>query len=489
MKDRPTRPAGQVSVEPARDAAEPALSPLGDSTSPLGAAAQAIDGSPRMALQRQQLARTFGPAAGVVQRVTLKGHLDEVEAEAIKEARWDGSFTESMTSLSSTVDLILEAYRQRKEDKLKTAGRPEYDALEGLQLVLPKTGYPQNPDAEPKAWAHYLTVLSSSGRIPRGLMLVYDYCRGISKNHPGMASMGSLRADADNLIAGRPHFHPDIVKGMETKPGHHRRHIIAWHTLLAFTNKVYRALGDKAIAMLEERIKALALDKDARLLKAQELLDKVPDPAARTLLSALYVMNSNPENLWVGEGKENSGINIGRITILNQMAKWQSVEDMLLTVEEWGQVSGTTAVADAKMRAHGFAATILNNQFTNMSSQALDENKVKGHKLTSHGLDAFYARLRQARYEAEAYQDPNDSTNAFLNTESGLLEQMRDSIDAWILGNLDYDVGYDDKRPEEILQQRPRIINAIQQIITILKAEQKDIEPGMVKDVFEALLR
>lgn len=472
-----------------QETAEPALSPLGDSSSPLAATARSIDGSPRMAVQRRQLARAFGPAAKVAQRVTLKEHLAAVEQEAVQAARWDGSFADSMASLSTTVEVVLDAYRQRKANNRKTAGRPEYDTLEPLKLLLPQPDYPQNPGAPPDAWAHYLNVLLNSGRIPRGLMLVYEYCKGISKNHPGMASMGSLRADATNLITGRPHFHPDIVKGMETKPGQHRRHIIAWHTLLAFTNKAFHALGGKAIAMLEARIQALAQGKDARLLKAQELLEKVPDPAARTLLCALYVMNSNPENLWVGEGKENSGINIGRITILNEMAKWRSVEDMLLAVDGWGQVSGTTAVADAKMRAHGFAATILDNQLTNMSSQVMDENKVRGQKLTSYGLDAFYARLRQARHEAEAFQDPNSPDNAFLDVENGLLEQLRDSIDAWILGNLDYDVGFDDERPKEILEQRPRIIGAIGQVTAILKAEEKDIEPGMVKDVFDALLR
>lgn len=489
MKDRPSRPAGQAPVQPVQEKAEPALSPLGNPSSPLSQTAQSIDGSPRMALQRRQLARTFGPAAGVVQRVTLKEHLDEVEKEAIGEARWDGSFADSMTSLATTVDVVLDAYRQRKKDSLKTAGRPEYDALEDLKLVLAQPDHPQNPDALPKSWDEYLNLLATSGRIPRGVMSVYAYCKGISKHHPGMASMGSLRADANNLAAGRPHFHPDIVGGMKTVPGQHRRHIIAWHTLLAFTNKVYQALGPKAIAVLEGRIKVLAQLNDPRLGKAQELLDKVSDPAAKILLSALYVMNSNPENLWVGEGKENSGINIGRITLLGEMAKWQSVEDMVLSVDNWGLVTGTSAVADAKKRAHGFATTMLSSALANMSAQTMDENKVKGQKLTSPWLDAFYGRLRQARYEAEAFQLPNAPTNAFLDVEKDLLEQLRDSIDAWILGNLDYDVGYDDQRPKEILQQRPRIIGAIEQITTILKAEDQKIEPGMVKDVFDALLR
>lgn len=486
MKDRPTRPAGQVSVEPARDAAEPALSPLGNSSSSLSVAAQSIDSSPRMALQRRQMARTFGPAAGVVQRVTLDGHLDEIQQNAVDLGRWDGSFQESLDSLGTTVAMVLQSYEARKLSGSRTSGRPEYDQIELLKLL--DDGFQQNPGTPGQAWNEYITVLNNAGRISRNLMQVYEYCMGKSSSHPGSASLGSLWPDASGALKGRPHFHPSVTDALKTNPKTHRRHIIAWHTLLAFVNKVFEALGGTAIDLLKARLEALAQVNDARLATAQKLVEKLNiAPDVKIMMCALYVMNSNQGNLWVGEGKENSGINTARLNILNEMGKWRLTEDMVLGVETWGQASEKTTVGEAKLRAHKFAVSILEHSLSNEASDFTYADAVRGQPLGTVELGTFYGRVLSARHQA-SLDESGERSAITVATEQSLLEQLRAAVDSWIVSNLDYDVGYDDQTPGGILQDRQNIVGAIKRINVAIKQQNQEIDASEVKSVLDALL-
>lgn len=442
-----------------------------------------------MALQRRQMARTFGSAAAVVQRVTLDEHLQEVQKIAIGSARWDDSFEESLANLGSTVAMILQAYQERKARGAPSGTRPEYNQIEALKLL--QDNFEQDPDTPAENWRQYIVVLDSGGRVSKSLMQVYEYCLGKPVNHPGAGSLGGLKPDGQGGATGRPHFHPDIVKGLPTKPGQHRRHIIAWHTLLAFINKVAGALGAKAFELLAQRLAELEHIGDARLATARQLAEKVPgaDKDAQVLLCALYVMNSNPKNLWVGPGKENSGINTGRIAILNEMGKWRVTEDMVLGVDAWGSASNETTVGQAKLRAHELGASLLEHALEHLASDFdVPAEEVRGTPIGTFALKVFYGRVLKGRHAAGVSDESGEASSTFAGTEQSVLEQARSSIDSWIVSNLDYDVGYDEDRPQEILEERADIVGAIKGIAAVMKQQLHEIDASEVKSVLDALL-
>ena len=200
-------------------------------------------------------------------------------------------------------------------------------------------------------------------------------------------------------------------------------------------------------------------------------------------------MNSNPRNLWVGPGKENSGINTGRLAILNEMGKWRVTEDMVLGVDTWGTVPEETTVGQAKHRAHEFGSSLLGRTLEHLASD-YDEpaKRVRDWTIRAFELSVFYGRVLKARHEAAVTDESGEASSQFAAIEQGLLEQARSAIDSWVVSNLDYDVGYDEERPQEILQERDDIVGAIKGISVIMKQQKNEIDPDGVGSVLDALL-
>jgi hypothetical protein len=137
--------------------------------------------------------------------------------------------------------------------------------------------------------------------------------------------------EGDKVSAsGRPAFDAK-ASGVGIRPGQHRRHIIAWHTIRgAIRNLCSRAL--KAGSKAKDVLITIFNDFNQRLPASDKDDDDAADSAtgatasgdpkdvelAELLHFALTSLNSNVNNLWPGGGYENSLIN----TYQGVLKKW-----------------------------------------------------------------------------------------------------------------------------------------------------------------------
>jgi hypothetical protein len=187
------------------------------------------------------------------------------------------------------------------------------------------------------------------------------YVLGADMSPPGTGSFRSLKVIGNGTtepfkLGGRPAFASETLGLLRAAPGQHRRHITAWHSIRQgmerFLNTPVPSSADAAPPPskadqlkgmwsrselpIRIRLEAMALSTDKTpdqyireklsLTPDQtyDLNDGLTETALNSHLAAdfgalpdlnaqvkctLFAMNSNPGNLWLGKGSDNSGIN------------------------------------------------------------------------------------------------------------------------------------------------------------------------------------
>lgn len=194
----------------------------------------------------------------------------------------------------------------------------------------------------------------------KGLM----YALGAPVAKPGSGGLGSLEIGFASSIKGRPAFASYTQSILPTPPGMHKRHITAWHTMRGAMQKYlespvltdsekqqkFKELWQNSALPLPIKMEAIKLitGKDIRELiplntpltqLAQNSNEQtvrntiLNDPQAQQafipimneifsglnlndmIKTTLFSMNSNPRNLWVGDGNINQQINTAFNTV------------------------------------------------------------------------------------------------------------------------------------------------------------------------------
>ncbi|MEO0624073.1 MAG: hypothetical protein AAF183_17880 [Pseudomonadota bacterium] len=199
--------------------------------------------------------------------------------------------------------------------------------------------------------------------LPQPLRMMLAWWLGNKKMSRGERGVG-VKIAPDLTVDGRPPF-SEYTKAelpKELVPHNaetHMRHVVAWHNIReGFNSWIVQPPQDARIAELtkllndaEAGMPKAVLDEMGR--KLDELIkegtvarDTLGNLSANALvIKALYYMNSNPENLWRGDGPVNSGLpNIFNTTM-----------DALRKV-----LSGATTLQEIYTRLQTFAATAEN---------------------------------------------------------------------------------------------------------------------------------
>lgn len=412
----------------------------------------------------------------VIQRVTIQDYLADAKHN-INENDWDPSYDDDLETIEVVVTQFL---RQAKVfRKFVTGTRPEGFLLRTLNLVTNNGSV--NPDANPANWKTYIDNLASTNRVSRAEISVLNYCLGLTSSKPGTTSLGSLKFQ-DGRIEGRPRFHTDAQKGITLRAKEHRRHIIAWHNIREFANEVYKRMPDQIINILTPLLEALK--KFNIYDKAKELVAKLGlhDDKEILLLEALYIMNSNAQNLWPGQGKENSGINIASMNIQEEMESWENLNDMVRAVDKWNfsKPQQDTVPKQAKALVFGLVKERLNTPtiFFKALPGKLEE---LNFQVKDADLKKFYQRW--ALYKKASFVNKADEA---LAKEVEILEHIKEIVTKWIISHMEFDLGFDDASTEQAIS-RDNILEVIPVFYKTI-FEGGVLEAGEVKTVFTNLL-
>lgn len=189
---------------------------------------------------------------------------------------------------------------------------------------------------------------------------------------PGAGDLSSLRFEGSR-VEGRPAFSgmTDILmnaQGRATIPTQHKRHIIPWHGMQGAMDKLYRQAEQAGrLDQLNDSVRTMiSYAPPIVAQEAESLVSRVPGATAtqKNVLKLLYIMNSNPNNLWPGDGAENSRLNsvstgmqrrLGPDAITNKAALKTFARAMI------DELDGETnpKVIQAKMRAIGTIQTLV----------------------------------------------------------------------------------------------------------------------------------
>lgn len=129
---------------------------------------------------------------------------------------------------------------------------------------------------------------------------------------PGSGGLGTLSI-VNGQVEGRPAFAPWTQEYLRNNPAQARRHIIAWHLLRDLMNELINN-NPAGIAGVAQSLGSLAiLAPDEVLNGVVNKLEQVPartygdmGEVGKVILKILYIMNSNPGNLWLGNSIVNS---------------------------------------------------------------------------------------------------------------------------------------------------------------------------------------
>ncbi|MGV3526173.1 MAG: C80 family cysteine peptidase [Candidatus Sericytochromatia bacterium] len=186
-----------------------------------------------------------------------------------------------------------------------------------------------------------LTQLQINRRITDAQLHAVSFALGERYVPPGTGSLGALRLGEDGQIHDRPGFSRATISELDVAPGEARRHITAWHTIRGSVNQllaeglnpaeiVTAAVGDPAV---------YPGVSEARLTEIDALVAERP-LGERGLLKLMFIMNSNPNNLWIGDGNTNSTINGASMQITgglqNALAAQNPGLALTALVQQWG---------------------------------------------------------------------------------------------------------------------------------------------------------
>ncbi|MEX0369232.1 MAG: hypothetical protein AB3N09_01275 [Tateyamaria sp.] len=167
-----------------------------------------------------------------------------------------------------------------------------------------------------------LTAMQLGNMLTKRETMLLQWMLGTKKESRGERGIGIKMKD-DGTISGRPPFATytkeyineiELAANLDTN----MRHVVAWHTIRHAYNDVIQKVGKDQVfdvlgklyaekeGQIPDKIK-LQLDGKLKQLREDGVLKGPDDPAAAGY-AALYVMNSNTENLWNGDGPSNQAL-------------------------------------------------------------------------------------------------------------------------------------------------------------------------------------
>lgn len=166
---------------------------------------------------------------------------------------------------------------------------------------------------------------------------------------PNMGSFNTLSIEGGS-IKGRPNFAKFTQEKIPLQPDQHRRHITAWHTIRASMEAYIGSQPQPSEADLEDLWSHCAIDGH---IKAEALAHMREEENKGAYIEAnhnnggqlnsdfhdlsfqdktkvlLFTMNSNPANLWPGDGNVNTAINTAFNTIKGTLSDTEDTDDAL----------------------------------------------------------------------------------------------------------------------------------------------------------------
>lgn len=274
---------------------------------------------------------------------------------------------------------------------LRTMGLPRYRRIERQRAVLDATRdrldeelRDSNPDPrllEALGWAVEALAFSPVG------------------GSGGAGSLSVVRDEGRIRIRRRAGWEAHVDEALgRPRPGQHRRHIIAWHTIRQAVENVINRLvaadpemSDRIVAGLEDFLRANAPAEQADE-EMEESAER--DPLLSVLERVLSTLNSNPGNLWLGEGYENSLIN----TFQHMMRGW--AEAVLATAREEGGDSAAAGLIDRLGQFEARSMASGNARYRIVSESVLEFVRAR-IAVVGHDPGAMAAVLRKAADQFE----------------------------------------------------------------------------------------
>lgn len=230
-------------------------------------------------------------------------YLNRIRERAEASGRWDEDFVSTFDAIDQKRNLINDEI-----DTLYAFYHGDDSQLSPRERRIRNRELQAHPDGGPTRQDLFNRVIGPSfGILSKHEYNVLNYCNGARVNRPGSSSMGSLHIDRKTgAVSGRPSFSSLTQSFVSIKAGQHRRHIMAWHNIRNLGTNVIARRSTQDMQRLLHLAPPTIIKEVSTLLKVDDIRQS-KDPA--TLLKGImFVMNSNPNNLWAGDGKENSAI-------------------------------------------------------------------------------------------------------------------------------------------------------------------------------------
>ncbi len=147
---------------------------------------------------------------------------------------------------------------------------------------------------------------------------------------PGWGSLGRLKISG-KLLEERPGFSSKTLEKVKITPGQARRHVTAWHNIRLYLNTLISRDEANFFSKLEAILNKKQYSPDM-YEEGSRLVDLLPDSRfgnfvgqeGQHLILSAFLMNSKIQNLWPGEGRENSEIATFSAWLQSQFNGYQS---------------------------------------------------------------------------------------------------------------------------------------------------------------------
>lgn len=360
-------------------------------------------------------------------------------------------------------------YLQGVKDTASLAGLwcPDFDRW--VALLPPNVLATNYGVTDLDALTHLMGLSIQHGKAYKKVTDIILYTQGKKSAPAGAASLKDLRIDKDGNVLGRPGFSPYTKDFIMTNPTQHRRHIIAWHTQRSFFSALYKA-GPKELAELLE----LAFDDAYQgvVEEAEELVSDVPEATfgkaehrqyGRILLKALFIMNSNVNNLWAGVGQENSEINTASHTVAKAIEHREMISDLLSLAREWVVGTENTITSIAKR----------------VSAQIIISNVWQMAWVRDNAIP-----VQEPHEEADFQKIGEELENIFItqfpidNQDAHLVSSLRTYIYETINYTLETDLVAESKTLTAVHFQQEELVSVAQKMFAIAQ----DIQPVSILD-------
>ncbi|MEX0310624.1 MAG: hypothetical protein AB3N17_10300 [Tateyamaria sp.] len=218
-----------------------------------------------------------------------------------------------------------------------------------------------------------LTAMQLGNMLTKRETMLLQWMLGTKKESRGERGIGIKMKD-DGTISGRPPFATytkeyineiELAGNLDTN----MRHVVAWHTIRHAYNDVIKKVGKDQVfdvlgklyaekeGQIPDKIK-LQLDGKLKQLREDGVLKGPDDPAAAGY-AALYVMNSNTENLWNGDGPANQALPQVQVHAMRVLEEHIGGRTALSVNDCYGIATNLGAAAeDAESRGVGYATAL-----------------------------------------------------------------------------------------------------------------------------------